>query len=513
MSQSSLAAQKYAKLPDAERCKMAGRLFRERWFAYVYRPDQYDRLLEARKCARPDQIPAWVYKDIEDRSRIPEHLKRESAEDQDQIRTQVFAGGRSSGKTSTAVRWFVSELLERPKYRLMILGPTFDISAGNGVESEGGIKTLIEEFDPTLVKRWDQQKHVLTLKNGSQVFCKASVYPKSVEGFNMHAIWVDEPGDLSFAEGDECIYRMRAEKTIRLPGDNGEPVRKIITGTPKQTELIEYFDKRAREYPHLYAWSRLSAMDNIANVDAEEVKQWYAEGSEDYIAAYLEGHLLTESKHALLTESEIARIRIDPASETHRTPEQIGAFMAVDSSHSADKKSDECGIVIGGKDGRRVHIFADASIQGGSKDWGERIIEGLVAYPEIDTVYVEDDKSMVIEVVEGVLRDALRVIGRPIRIIPVQHGNKSKKMRADPVAVEYQLRHVLHDPSPRTPTWSLGRLERQWKGWNPKDKRAKSPDRVDACVYLVTALVLRDIQPSQLYLPNGPIMSGVRPPI
>lgn len=502
MSRARGLADKYARITDpVERARVAGRFFRERWFAYVYRPEMYGRLLELRQCARPDQIPAWVYADIADRSRIPAPLKRGSAEEQDAIRTMVYAGGRSSGKTSTAARFFISELLERPKYRLMVLGPTFDISAGNGIESEGGIKTLIEEFDSSLISRWDQQKHILTLANGSQVFCKASVYPKSVEGFNMHAIWVDEPGDLSNAEGDECIYRMRAEKTIRLPGLNGEPVRKIITGTPKPTELVEYFHDRAEKIPRLYALSRLSAIDNIANVDAEEVKQWYAEGSEDFVAAYLEGHLLTESKHAMLSESDMARIRVEASDARHRTPEQIGAAMAIDSSHSEDKKTDECGIIIGGRDGRRVHIFADASVAGGPKIWGERVIEALIAYPEIDTIYVEDDKSMVLEVVERVLRDALRAIGRPIKIVPVPHKNLSKKMRADPVAVEYQLMHVLHDPCPRTPDWSLGKLERQWKSWNPKAKGGKSPDRVDGDVYLVTALILRDIMLDEFYTP------------
>lgn len=433
------------------------------------------------RVARSQQIPAWL-------------TGRET------VRTHVFMGGRGSGKTATASGYVLPELLTRPETRVGVLGPDFKVAVGVAIEGQSGIRTLIERIDKTLIHKWDAHKNILTLVNGSQVFCYSSEYPKSIEGPEFHLVWVDEIAELAHAE--EC-YRKRLEPAVRLVGANGEPPRKIITGTPAATDLILDLHNKHQEFPETYAWTQLATIDNIDNIDKESVEQWYKEFTGDRKAAYLEGHLILESPHALLVEADLAAVRIDPAEQRHKTPEQMDdMILAVDANHSDDAKSDECGIIIMGRKGSNVHIFGDASLQAGPKEWGERIIEALKIYPEIDEIIVEDDKSLVKEVVETVLRDALAEIGRPIKIRMVKHGNKSKKARAEPVAVEYQLKNVLHDPSPRA--WSdLAKLEWQWKSWNPKakGKGVKSPDRVDACVYGVTFLKLRMPKASTWFSP------------
>src|SRR5688572_14234737 len=112
MSRAAKASSQYARLEPVERCAMAGRLMRETWYAYVYRPQDYERLRAQRLCLRPDQIPAWVYGDIDDPGRVPDHLHRDEP---DMVRTQVFLGGRGSGKTFAANAWWIPEILERPQ--------------------------------------------------------------------------------------------------------------------------------------------------------------------------------------------------------------------------------------------------------------------------------------------------------------------------------------------------------------------------------------------------------------
>lgn len=196
--------------------------------------------------------------------------------------------------------------------------------------------------------------------------------------------------------------------------------------------------------------------------------------------------------------------------ERHREPEQLDVvILVVDANRSEDKKSDECGIHVMGRRGihddpRIAHVMADASTDGGPEVWGRRIIEVLRSYPEIDTVVVEDDKSLVIDVVERVLREELADLGRIVTVEPIHHRNRSKKQRADPVSVEYHLVHVLHDPCMRTPQWAdLSMLEWQWVSWNPKDTTAKSPDRLDAAVYGAEFLLLQGREPDTFHAPSS----------
>lgn len=446
--------------------------------------------------AREDQIPPWV----------KDPLSR--------INTFTALGGRGSGKSFSATGWFIPDALRRVDYRMGILGPDFGISVGVGITGPCGFKTVIEAFDPELIHKHDEQKNVLYLANGARIKSLSTENLKTIEGPEYHGYWLDELAELrGQSDPDKCVWRVKAEPGVRLIGENGEATRRIATGTPAATPLVKYLHDQTVKYPSRYGWSTLATKDNEANVD--NVEQRYDEALDPktgklnrYGQAKLEGKLILESEKALLNEEELAAIRVDSVEDRHRSPEQMDVvILAVDANHSGDKKSDECGIQVVGRrriddDPRIAHVFADASVPGGSKDWGERIIEALIAFPMIDEVVVEDDKSLVIEVVERVLRDQLQKIGRKIRVVPMPHGNKSKKQRADPVAVEYQLKHVLHDPSPRMPTWDFEALEWQWVSWDPTDL-TKSPDRIDAVVYAIHYLLIAGRQTDSWHSPGS----------
>lgn len=476
------AAERYARIEDpVEKCLFAGELMFRTIYAGVAQPDRYEDLLAKRRCARmPQQVPPWLLPGKED------------------VQTWIACGGRGAGKTYLATSWIVPEALRRPNLRVGVLGPDFTVSVNVGIKGPSGIKTRIEAFDKSLIARWDDVKNELFLINGSQIKCFSSDSQKNIEGHEFHLYWVDEVAELRGQGGDNCIWRKRAEPGIRLLGENGEPTRAILTGTPEATPLYKDLHDSWEEAPDEYEWTQLATRDNIGNLDQKKVKRMYREAGDSLFAKMkLEGHLILESPNALLNEMDLSKIRVGAGDARHRTPEDMDTVvLVVDANHSDDKKSDECGIIVAGRrkrsdDARIAHIFADASIGEGPKKWGERIIEALIAYPEIDQVVVEDDKSLVIDVVERVLREDLQRIGRPIKVVPIHHKNRSKKQRADPVAVEYQLQHVLHDPCPRVPAWaSMTALEWQWVSWNPKDKKAKSPDRVDAAVYAGTHLLL-----------------------
>lgn len=489
MSRSAKAAHDYARMSDVERCAYMGRLLYETRYAYVTHPDRYEDLLAQRKCLRPQQIPEWIKGDAD-------------------VDKQVFLGGRGSGKTFASGTFFVTELLKRPGYRLECLGPDFKVSVGVQITGVSGIKTIIESLDKTLIERWDQVKNILTLVNGSQVFCLSSEYPGSIEGPEYHGLWVEEIAELREQGGEDCIYRKRAEPGVRLIGDDGEGTRTIFSGTPEATELIKDLHDSWMQYPDEYAWEQLATRDNIANLDAKKVERMYRRaGNSRFAQTKLEGRLILESPNALLNSDQITLV--DRAESMD--PRQADAVtLMVDSNHSDDVKSDECGMIVHGlyrgatRDDDEVRVHADATTAGGPHEWPTRLVEVLVAYPEIREILVEDDKSLVIEFVKKVLADEIQQIGRPIKLTPVKHRNRSKQTRADPVAALYVLSRVKHDPCYRVPAWAdLAKLQWQWTSWNPKQtgKKKKSPDRIDADVYGVEYHLIRGTAPDQMFNP------------
>lgn len=505
----------YVSLDKHEKCVFAGKMLERVIFARVLAPDSVDKLLTCRIChrrpseclvndleqpvcangkvckprnavARPEQIAPW-----------------RMGPDGYSIRTWTAMGGRGAGKSWIATSELMPEALKRSDMRIGVLGPDFGVSEKVGMLGPAGFKTRIEAFDPELVHSYDNVKKILYLANGTRIFALTGENPKSIEGPEYHAYWCDELAELPKQGGDNCIWRKRAEPGVRLVGEKGEAVRKIMTGTPEATALIRDLYESTQKYPRKYHWTTLASKFNAANVDEEDLKQRYEEATDEdgnlnrYGQAKLEGILILESPHALLSEADLGAIRKTSSQPEYRTPDQMDeVILAVDANHSDNKKSDECGICVMGRrrrddDHRIAHVFADASIPGGPAKWGERIIEALIAFPEIEKIVVEDDKSLVIDVVKGVMRDALARVGRPVKIEPISHGNKSKKKRADPAAAEYLQKHVLHTFDPRMPKWRLTELEWQWTSWNPKQD-TKSPDRVDACVYGVTYLILNN---------------------
>lgn len=493
------AAADYAKMDGDEKCAYASQILRRTWFARLYAPRAVESLETCRVCdlppsvedrpcpqckpkrrvARMQQIPAWL-RDPDGRGEVSTH---------------TWMGGRGSGKTMTCNGYNMPELLGRPNMRAAYLGPDFKVSVGVGIKGQSGLKTLIEEFDPGLIHRWNDVKNILVLQNGSQVNCLSAKEPGSIEGEEYHLSWLDELAELAGQGGDECVWRKRLEPGVRLLGDRGEPVRHLMSGTPEATLLIKDLWDSTNSWPEEYEWTQLATRENIANMDRKKVEKMYRESKGSaFEQQKLEGHLILESPHALLSEADIAGVRVNEQDPRYITPDICEeAIVVIDANHSTNKKSDECGIIVCGIRHGVVYVFADASLGGGPKKWGERIIDVLAAFPEIDRVVVEDDKSLVLDVLGRVLKDRLEEIGRPIRIEPIHHNNKSKKERADPVAVLVQLKRVLFCPveRPGGSEWAnFTLLEWQWKSWNPKDPKAKSPDRIDANVYGVTYFVL-----------------------
>lgn len=145
----------------------------------------------------------------------------------------------------------------------------------------------------------------------------------------------------------------------------------------------------------------------------------------------------------------------------------------------AEEPGDECGIVVvsstADKDLYRRHAFVleDASIQGSPQQWAAKVVE----------MHHRWGAPIVAETNQGgaLVKSAIHQIDPSIPVYEV-HSKVGKKLRAEPIVLAYQQGRVHH----------FGRhvdLETQMVTWEPESTR-KSPDRVDALVHALTALLI-----------------------
>ena len=144
-----------------------------------------------------------------------------------------------------------------------------------------------------------------------------------------------------------------------------------------------------------------------------------------------------------------------------------------------------CGIVVCGVDAAGVlHVLADCSIGGASPERWARAVAGAAEAWGADRVVAEKNQGG--DMVESVLRNANVML--PVRLVSASRG---KAARAEPVAALFEAgRARLAGRFPELEDELAGLLI--GGGYAGP---ARSPDRADACVWAMTALMRRSAPP------------------
>jgi hypothetical protein len=79
------------------------------------------------------------------------------------------------------------------------------------------------------------------------------------------------------------------------------------------------------------------------------------------------------------------------------------------------------------------------------------------------------------------VRNAINTIDPSIKVLEV-HSKQGKQLRAEPISLAYEQQRVHH-------VGYLADLESQMISWVPGE--GKSPDRIDALVHALTALLIK----------------------
>ena len=287
---------------------------------------------------------------------------------------------------------------------------------------------------------------------------------------NTHA-WGDEVAAWRRLPDDSGLT---AWDNLRIATRLGTNPKIILTTTPKRAPLMMGLIEEAASKPVRVRITYGSTKENQGNLSEAYTEGIYGiYGGTRLAAQELDGQMLGAQEGALWTEEMI---------EDHR---RGGAPMGlplrvvgVDPS-VAERPTDECGIVVLGSTAdrdlyrREAYVLEDASVLGSPDVWANRVVAMARKW----------GCPVVAEVNQGgaLVANAIHTIDPTIKVYEV-HSKVGKQLRAEPVSLAYQQGRVHH-------IGYHAELESQMLDWIPGE--GKSPDRIDALVHGLTALMIK----------------------
>ena len=368
----------------------------------------------------------------------------------------LIRAGRGFGKTRAGAEW-VNAAARSTAVRVALVGATMEDARRVMVEGPSGV-IAVAGADAAVV--WKPSAGEVRWPSGAVATVYSAANPESLRGPEHHLAWADELGKWKGVEAWNNLLM-----GLRL----GEDQRALVTTTPRTTPLMRQVMAGAgtvetrgstRDNPHLP--SRF-----VAAMEA-------AYGGTRLGRQELEGEMMADVVGALWTRALIdrQRVRVDAVPLLRRV------VVGVDPPASAD--GDACGIVAAGLGADDCgYVLEDASIAGASPDAWARAVAGCVARHGADRVVAEKNQGG--DMVGHVLRAANA--GLPVTLV---HASRGKSARAEPVAALYESGRVWHAGAFPALEDELAGLQAGGGYGGP----GRSPDRADACVWALTALML-----------------------
>lgn len=366
-------------------------------------------------------------------------------------------GGRGSGKSHFFAELAVERCLWKPGTRIVCLREVQK-------SLKESVKRLVEDKIQALgVGRRFQVQHdqIRTPGNGVILFQGMQDHTaesiKSLEGFD--AAYFEEAQTMT----ERSLEFLRP--TIRKPDSElwfswnrrhpTDPVDVLLTGEkpPPDSIVVQANWRDNPFFPAVLEEERL-------------FDQEYSPGRYEHI---WEGDYEPVAIGAIWDRATIQQYRV------RRAPDIERILVAVDPAVSADKGSNETGIIVCGV-GRdsRGYVLDDQSLVGTPQQWARQAI-ACFDYWEADNVVVEVNQG------GDMVKHTLQSI-RPELPIKEVRATRGKHVRAEPISALYSLGKISH-------VGTYSELENQMCMMTPDGYQGHgSPDRVDALVWALTGL-------------------------
>ncbi|CAH0340036.1 terminase family protein [Rhizobium sp. CECT 9324] len=371
--------------------------------------------------------------------------------------TWLILGGRGSGKTRAGAEWVQAQVLaagRRTDLRIALVAETLGDAREVMIDGASGLARLAGPMVPEV----EISRRRLVWPNGAIAQIFSSEDPESLRGPQFHLAWCDELAKWKHADATFDMLQF----ALRL----GDRPRQVVTTTPRAVPLLKRLIADATT-----ALTRISTAGNAGNLAPGFIAALDARyGGTRLGRQELDGELIEDRPDALWKRERLDEIVVKVTEPLRRI------VVAVDPP--AGGASSCCGIVVAGlKDNGQAVVLADVSVEGASPAvWARAVVSAFRRF-EADRVVAEINQGgdMVASVLTGIEASL------PISTVRATRG---KFLRAEPVAALYEQGRVVHAAR-------FSAIEDQMCDFGPDGlSSGRSPDRLDALVWALTALML-----------------------
>lgn len=385
-------------------------------------------------------------------------LEPPSLDDGGPWRCWLLMAGRGFGKTRSGAEWVHRIAASNPEARIALVAETRQEAVRVMVEGSSGILATAKGQRP----RWSRTAGQIEWSNGAQAFLYSAEAAEALRGPEHDAAWCDELGKWGrngAAAWDNLMLGLR----------RGERPQVVVTTTPRPVALLK---RIIADDDTAITGGR--TLDNAHLPPAFHKAMQATYGGTRLGAQELDGRLIEAIEGSLFPPEVLERARLLPGTISRFARIVIG----VDPPASAE--GDACGIVVCAVDRRDppcFHILADCSVSGLRPEGWARAVANTAAAWRADRIVAEKNQGG--EMVAAVLRGADCTL--PVRLV---HASRGKAARAEPVAALMEAGRVLL--AGRFPE-----LEEELGGLTAGgyEGPTRSPDRADACVWAISALI------------------------
>lgn len=361
----------------------------------------------------------------------------------------LLLAGRGFGKTRVGSEW-IRHGAENGCRRMALVGATASDVRETMVEGESGILSVCpDSFRPV----YEPSKRRLTWPNGARATCFTADKPERLRGPQHDRAWCDEMAAWRYSREAWDMLLMG----LRL----GSDPRVVVTTTPKPIHLIRELLKSPTV--HVTGGSTYENLSNLAPTFRRQILARYEGTTLGRQELYAE--VLSEMPGSLWMRSTIDNNRVQIV------PELKYIVVAVDPSVTSEEGSDEAGIVWGGLGvDNHVYVCGDLTQKSSPDTWLRAAVQCYQLNRANYLIYESNNGGDLIKSLLNTINESVAVRG--------VHASRGKYIRAEPVAALYEQGRVHH-------VGVFAALEDEMCNWLPGS--AKSPNRMDALVYLVTA--------------------------
>ena len=369
----------------------------------------------------------------------------------------LILAGRGFGKTRSGAEWVISRAQSGLYRSIALIGET--VADVRDVMCESGESSIMRISPPEFLPNYEPSKRRLTWPNGAEAHTFSGDEPDQLRGPQTDTVWADEPAKWKYAEDTWA----NMELGLRA----GPKPQWCATTTPRPIALI----RRLISSPDVVATGG-PTYDNLVNLSPAYRRVIARFEGTRLGQQELHAKVLTDMPGALWTRDLIERNRV------REHPDLVRIVVGVDPEASDTEQSAETGIVTGGLgvDGH-AYVLDDSTVRGTPHTWGSAVVTAYHKFAA-DRVAVEVNNGG--DMCEYVVKTV-----DPNVAVKKLHASRGKQTRAEPVAALYEQSKVHH-------VGLFEDLEDQQCNWLPTDD--VSPDRMDALVWLVTELMLEDVQ-------------------